>query len=70
MYTVKGLLVADGSAAMVTSGKDWNEAREKAAEFRKQGYEAEIWHMNGVKVPEPEITPNAPSTANGLGASE
>ena len=70
MYTVRGLLVDDGSAVMLASGKDWNEAREKAAEFRKQGYEAEIWHMNGVKVLEPEITPLVQSAPNGLSVSE
>ena len=70
MYTIKGLIVEDGSAAMLGSGKDWNEDREKAAEFRKQGYETEIWDENGVKVSEPEITPNTPSTSNGLRAAE
>ncbi len=70
MYTIKGLLVEDGSVAMVTSGKDWKEAHEKAAIFRKQGYEAEIWHMNGVKVAEPEAPPNTPSFANEFAASE
>ena len=61
MYTIKCLLVEDGSAAILASGKDWHEALEKAEKFRKQGYETEIWHSNGVKVPEPEITPDAPS---------
>ena len=55
MYTIKGLLDKDGHAAILASGKDWQEAREKAAEFRKQGLGVEIWHMNGVKVQEPEI---------------
>lgn len=59
MYTIKGLLDKEGSAAVLSSGKDWYEAREKAAEFRKQGLEVEIWHMNGVKVDEPEIDVNA-----------
>ena len=68
MYTIKGLIVEDGSAAILASAKDWHEAREKAAEFRKQGLEAEIWHENGVKVPEPEITPKSPTPADGLGA--
>lgn len=59
MYTIKGLLDKDGQAAVLASGKDWNEAREKAAEFRKQGLVVEIWHENGVKVPEPEVDWNA-----------
>jgi hypothetical protein len=60
MYTIKGLLDKDGSAAVLASGKDWHEAREKAAQFRAQGLEVEIWHMDGVKVDEPEIDVNAP----------
>ena len=59
MYTIKGLLDKDGQASILASGKDWNEAREKAAEFRKQGFVVEIWHENGVKVQEPEVDLNA-----------
>ncbi len=59
MYTVKGLLDKDGKAAVLVSGKDWHIAREKAAKFRDQGLEVEIWHENGVKVAEPEIASNA-----------
>ena len=59
MYTIKGLLDKDGQAAVLASGKDWNETREKAAEMRKQGLGVEIWHENGVKVPEPEVDLNA-----------
>jgi hypothetical protein len=59
MYTIKGLLDKDGQAAVLASGKDWNEAREKATVFRKQGLVAEIWHENGVEVPEPEVDLNA-----------
>ena len=70
MYTIKGLIVEDGSAAMLASGKDWHEALEKAAEFRKHGYEVEIWHMNGVKVPELEITPHPSGPAKRLSAAE
>ena len=58
MYTNKGFLDKDGHAAVLASGKDWQEAREKAAEFRKQGLVVEIWHENGIKVPEPEIDVN------------
>lgn len=54
MYTIKGLLDKEGKAAVLASGKDWTEAREKAESFRKQGLEVEIWHENGVKVLEPE----------------
>ena len=70
MYTIKGLLVDDGSAAMLASGKDWDEAQEKATKFRKQGFKVEIWNQHGVKVLEPKITPNALSPAIELGASE
>ena len=59
MYTIKGLLDKDGQAADLASGKDWNEAREKAAEMRQRGLVVEIWHENGVKVPEPEVNLNA-----------
>lgn len=55
MYTIKGLLDKDGHAAILASCKDWREAKEKAATFRKEGLEVEIWHSNGVKVVEPEI---------------
>jgi hypothetical protein len=58
MYTIKGLLDKDGQAAVLASGEDWYEAREKAAEMRKQGLVVEIWHENGVKVPEPEVDLN------------
>ena len=55
MYTIKGLLDKDGHAAILATGKDCNEARAKSAELRKQGLVVEIWHDNGVRVPEPEI---------------
>ncbi|MEP6827024.1 MAG: hypothetical protein ABJA10_03005 [Aestuariivirga sp.] len=55
MYTIKGLLDEEGHAAILASGKDWNEALEKAAKFRKEGPAVEIWNENGVKVAEPEI---------------
>ena len=69
MYTIKGLLDKDGQVAVLASGKDWNEAREKAAEMRKPGLVVEIWHENGVKVLEPEVDlnalmPKAPSAQN------
>ena len=54
MYTIKGLLDKDGHSAVLASAKDWNEAREKAAELRKQGLSVEIWHTDGMKVEEPE----------------
>lgn len=59
MYTIKGLLDKDGRSAVLANGKDWHEAREKAADMRKQGLVVEIWHENGVKVPEPEVDLNA-----------
>ena len=59
MFTIKGLLDEAGSAAILASAKDWPEAREKAAKFRKQGLGVEIWHTNGVKVQEPEIDQDA-----------
>ena len=59
MYTIKGFLDKDGQVAVLASGKDWNEAREKAAEMRQRGLVVEIWHENGVKVPEPEVNLNA-----------
>jgi hypothetical protein len=43
-----------GQSAILASAKDWNEARTKVAELRKQGLKVEIWHENGVKVDEPE----------------
>ena len=58
MYTIKGFLNDDGSASVLASSKDSNEACEKAAKFRKLGRVVEIWLMNGVKVPEPEIDIN------------
>ena len=54
MYTIKGLLDKDGVSAILGNAKDWQEAREKAAELRKQGMQVEIWHTDGMKVPEPE----------------
>ena len=62
MYTIKGWLNDDGSASVLASGKDWNEAREKAAKFRKQGIEVEIWHSDGTKVLEPESDVSARKT--------
>jgi hypothetical protein len=54
MYTLKGFVDAGGNAAVLGSAKDWAEAREKAAEMRKQGLVVEIWHMDGMKVDEPD----------------
>ena len=59
MYTIKGLLDKDGQSAVLANGRDWNEARQKAQEMRKQGLVVEIWHENGVKVSEPESDVNA-----------
>ena len=58
-FAVVGASHNQGQAAVLASGKDWNEAREKAAVLRKQGLIVEIWHENGVMVPEPEIDLNA-----------
>ena len=55
MYTIKGLLAEDGSASVLASREDWDKARQKAAEFRKQGLEVEIWHSDGTKVLESEM---------------
>ena len=54
MYTIKGLLDESGHAALLANAQNWAEAREKAAEMRGRGLVVEIWHENGVKVPEPE----------------
>jgi hypothetical protein len=62
MYTIKGLLVEDGSAAVLASGKDWDEACKKAAEFRKRGLEVEIWHSDGTKVRDREGDVSAQKT--------
>lgn len=53
MYTIKGFIAEDGKVAVLASGKDWAEARKKAIEFRKQALAVEIWHDNGVRIPEP-----------------
>ena len=66
MYTIKGFLVEDGSAAMLASAKDWDEALEKAAQFRKQAVVVEIWNDNGIKFTEPEINPSAKTAMTGL----
>ena len=63
MYTIRGLVDEAGSASIWASAKDWSEAREKAAEFRKQGLVVEIWHTNGVKADEPEIDGDAKRSA-------
>lgn len=60
MYTIKGLLDESGHAAVLANAQNWNEAREKAAEMRGRGLTVEIWHENGVKVPEPESDMPAP----------
>ncbi len=59
MYTVRALLDEKGQSSVLANAKDWNEAREKAAEFRKQGMKAEIWHQDGKKIDEPEVDTNA-----------
>ena len=53
MYTVKGLLDAHGHSAILETGKDWNDALEKAEHMRKQGLNVEIFDANGVKVAKP-----------------
>lgn len=55
MYTVRGLMDARGQSSVLANAEDWNAAREKAAEFRKQGMKVEIWHQDGKKIPEPEV---------------
>lgn len=59
MYTVRGLIDAQGQSSVLANATDWNEAREKASEFRKQGMKVEIWHQDGKKIHEPEIDTNA-----------
>jgi hypothetical protein len=59
MYTIKGLMDAEGQSAILATAKDWNEALAKATEFRKQGMQVEIWHQDGMKVDEPESNLNA-----------
>ena len=48
-----------GQSSVLASATDWNEAREKASKFRKQGMKVEIWHNDGKKIPEPEIDINS-----------
>lgn len=55
MYTVRGLMDEQGQSSALANAEDWNEAREKASIFRKQGMKVEIWHQDGKKIPEPEI---------------
>ena len=59
MYTVRGLLDEQGKTSVLANAQDWNEARQKAAEFRKQGMKVEIWHQDGKKIDEPEVDTNA-----------
>jgi hypothetical protein len=54
MYTIKGLLDESGQSSVLANAQNWAEARAKAAEMRGRGLVVEIWHENGVKVPEPE----------------
>ena len=59
IYTVRGLMDEQGQSSVLASATDWNEAREKASKFRKQGMKVEIWHNDGKKIPEPEIDINS-----------
>lgn len=59
MYTVRGLLDEHGKSSVLANAVDWGEAREKAADLRKQGLKVEIWHQDGKKIDEPEGDTNA-----------